>query len=147
MAYNRIKKDGTPARPPGRKPDPNKVRSPGQGKGRKGPRPHTWIIGPDDSYKHSMYQPWLCSKAQANFRGEGWDLTFEEYYTLWKDHWPNRGRAADDMCMSRKDPELAWSSDNAVIITRIEHLTNQNKSRAAKRKLQPPKIKYKKVKV
>ena len=125
MAYSKIKKDGTPALPPGRKPDPNKYRSPGQGKGRKGPRPHTWIIGPDDPYKHSMYLPWLKAKAQANFRDEEWELTFEEYYTLWKDEWPNRGRAAEQMCMSRKDFDGAWSIDNAIIINRHEHLKLQ----------------------
>lgn len=130
MAYSRIKKDGTPAQKPGRKPDPTKYRSPGQGKGKKGPRPHTWKLGAEiGEYKHSMYLPWLRAKAQANFRNEPWELTFEEFYDLWKDDWPNRGRQPENMCMSRQDPDGAWDATNAMIITRKEHLTNQNKAR------------------
>lgn len=134
MAYSKIRKDGTPAKKPGRKPNPNKYVSPGQGKGRRGPRPHTWLIGADaGEYKHDMYLPWLRAKAQAKFRGEGWTLTFEEYFDLWNGNWEHRGRGAEDLCMSRKDPDDAWSKDNSFIISRIEHLASQNKARRGKK--------------
>ena len=145
----RLKKDGTPAKKPGRKPDPNKpvrIRT-----GRTGPRPHVWRCGPD-AYKHSMYMPWQRSKAQANFRGEEWLLSFEEYYDLWKELWPQRGRGSDDYCQSRHDPDGPWDTKNTVIITRKEHLVNQTSLRSQgklKHKRPGPKpkaIEYAKVK-
>jgi hypothetical protein len=88
-------------------------------------RPHVWICGPDP-YKHQMYTPWQMAKAQANFRGEGWDMSFEEYYELWQEDWPNRGRGADDMCMTRLDPTGAWTRDNCHIMVRKEHIRETN---------------------
>lgn len=93
-----------------------------------GPRPHVWKSGPDE-FRHDMYTPWMRSRAQATFRNEGWDLTFEEYYDLWKDDWHNRGRKPDDVCMTRRDPDLSWSKDNCYIITRKEHLAEQGRAR------------------
>jgi hypothetical protein len=129
MAYTPIRKNGMLAKKPGKKPNPNtKPKRPATFV--KGvPRPHVWICGPDE-YKHQMYQPWLLAKAQARFRGEEWFLEFEEYYELWKDDWPNRGRRPEDMCMTRRDPEFAWDKDNAYIITRKEHFSNQGPNRS-----------------
>lgn len=135
MVYSRIKKDGTPAQPPGRKPDPNRYVSPGKGKGRKGPRPHTWLIGAEaGEYKHDMYLPWLRAKAQANFRKEGWDMTFEQFYDLWKNDWHNRGRLAENMCMTRKNDTIPWTAENTILITRLEHLQEQNLKQIGKPK-------------
>lgn len=89
-----------------------------------GPRPHTWISGPDE-YKHMMYTPWMRARAQANFRNEPWHLSFEEYYTIWAPHWANRGRHVTNVCMTRTDYEGAWTRDNIEIITRREHLIRQ----------------------
>lgn len=95
------------------------------GKGKE--RPQMWVIGSDaGSYKHSMYHPWQLSRAQANFRKEEWNLSFEEYYELWKDDWSNRGRLPENMCMTREDPEKAWDASNTVIVTRYEHLMRLN---------------------
>lgn len=89
-------------------------------------RPHVWKIGSDaGSFKHSMYMPWQQAKAQAKFRGEDFELEFEDYYEFWQKDWDNRGRLPDNMCMTRIDSEGAWSRDNCLIITRREHLQNQ----------------------
>lgn len=140
----RLKKDGTPAKKPGRKPDPNKPIK--LKRGRKGPRPHVWKCGADE-YKHSMYEPWMKSKAQANFRKEEWNLTFEEYYTLWKDEWPNRGRSGDSMCMTRQDFDGPWDSKNAVIMSRKEHLKRSGGRVRELNTQKKHKIKYVKMKV
>lgn len=89
------------------------------------PRPHVWIIGPDEQ-KHKMYHPWQMSKAQAIFRDEGWDLSFEEYYELWKNDWDNRGRKSENMCMTRIDASKPWTIKNVEIVMRLEHLRRQN---------------------
>ena len=124
-------------------------------KGRK--YPEKWISG-SDAYKHSMYMPWLRAKAQANFRSEGWDLSFEQFYELWKDDWNNRGRQPDNVCMGRKDYDEAWTVANTEVITRAQHLDRQRQLRRSEgssyyKKGQPgrpgntqPKIKYTKLK-
>jgi hypothetical protein len=87
-------------------------------------RPHVWLSGPDE-YRHSMYHPWMLAKAQAKFRGEKYELTFDQFFELWDGKWEYRGRGIDDFCISRIDPSKAWKISNVHIITRREHLTIQ----------------------
>ena len=87
-------------------------------------RPHVWISGPDE-YRHQMYHPWMLAKAQANFRKEEYELTFDEYFEFWDGKWHLRGRGIDDLCMSRINPDKPWKKSNVHIITRQEHLTTQ----------------------
>jgi hypothetical protein len=92
--------------------------------------PHTWLSGPDE-FKHEMYLPWLRSKAQANYRKEEWDLSFEEFYLIWKEQWHNRGRKIDNVCMSRDDMDGVWDKNNIIIITRHEHIKRTGAHRKA----------------
>ena len=86
----------------------------------KKPRPHVWKSGADEK-RHSMYMPWLRARAQANYRNEDWQLTFDQFAELWDQHWHERGRGPDQYCMSRHDMSGPWSIDNAFIITIREH--------------------------
>ena len=92
--------------------------------------PDSWLSGPDE-FRHSMYLPWLRAKAQANYRSEDWQLTFEEFFTLWKDQWHNRGRLITSVCMSRDDMEGSWDINNTIIITRYEHIKRTAEHRKA----------------
>ena len=99
-------------------------------KGARGPRPHVWKCGPDPKL-HVMYDPWLKAKAQSDYRNRqgletgAFKLSFDDWATLWKDEWINRGRDPDSMCMTRKDFKKAWTIDNCEIVTRLEHLQRQ----------------------
>lgn len=124
MPYTPIKKDGTLKKKPGRKP----VEKPKSDWVRKAPRPHIWKCGPDED-RHRMYQPWLCAKAQANFRKEGWTLPFEDFYQMWRNDWDNRGRQPENMCMTRLDKDAPWELGNVIVITRKEHLQEQGYAR------------------
>ena len=93
---------------------------PQQHHGGPGPRPFTWRTGPDPVL-HSKYVAWSRARAQALFRQEGWNLTFEEFEQIWGDQWHRRGRARDDLCMTRTDPDLAWDTHNVELVTRAEH--------------------------
>ena len=88
-------------------------------------RPHLWLCGPDE-YKHQMYTPWMRHKAQARFRGEEHDLSFDEYFAIWDGYWYARGRAADELCMTRIDPSEAWTKDNCELRIRKEYLAELN---------------------
>lgn len=83
-------------------------------------RPSAWIV--KDPEQHRKYMPFLRARAQANYRGEKWSLTFDQFAALWGDLWDLRGRASTDYCMTREDPEGPWDTKNARVITRSESL-------------------------
>jgi hypothetical protein len=39
---------------------------------------------------------------------------------LWGDDWLRRGRDSQDLCITRKDPERAWTRQNVELVTRKE---------------------------
>lgn len=90
-----------------------------------GPRPHTWITGPDP-VRHAQYGAFLRARAQARFRGESWQLTFEDFERTWQGRWHLRGRGPDRLCMARLDPDQAWTVPNIELITRSEHCRRHN---------------------
>lgn len=85
-------------------------------------RPQTWTYS--DPFDHARHIPFLRSKAQAVFRNEDWQLTFEEFCSLWDTEakWAQRGRKSDDLTLTRIDPKKPWRLDNVHIITRLEQL-------------------------
>lgn len=84
---------------------------------RPGPRPHTWLVGPDPQ-RHEQYTAWHLNRAQARFRNEPWALTFEQYEQLWQGLWHRRGRGTNDLLMMRFDWHGAWDEHNAIIADR-----------------------------
>ena len=70
----------------------------------------------------AMHRGYLVHRCQARFRNEPYDLTEQEYFDIWQAHWAQRGRAKDQLTMTRIDESLGWSSDNVEIMTRAEHL-------------------------
>jgi hypothetical protein len=89
------------------------------GKG-TGPRPHVWKSGPNET-DHDSYRAWLQCRNQANFRKEGWDLTFEQWQQHWAGMWHRRGRTSQELCITRLDCSRPWSDTNVIIITRRQH--------------------------
>lgn len=63
---------------------------------------------------------------QADYRGEACSITIEQWFALWRDLWPQRGRRSGDLCISRIDWDEPWQLDNVEIITRTEHLGKKN---------------------
>ena len=98
-----------------------------------GPRPHTWVTGPDE-LTHAQYRAFIQCRAQANYRGEGWELEFDQYQAAWGDQWSQRGRCRDDVCMTRCDPTQPWSEHNVHVITRQQHADLQGIGRRGWRK-------------
>ena len=89
------------------------------GKG-TGSRPHLWKSGPDP-LAHDSYRAWLQCRNQANFRKEGWVLTFEQWLEHWAGMWHRRGRTSQELCITRLDCSRPWSTENVIIITRRQN--------------------------
>lgn len=96
----------------------------------RGIRPQVWVTGPDP-VEHHKYRVFIQQKNQAQFREEGWTITFEQWKDLWKDLWESRGREKGTYCMSRKDWSLPWTPTNVAVITREAHARMQADARNA----------------
>ena len=90
---------------------------------RSGPRPHCWKV--QGEIPHQQYLAWLQMKAQANYRGEVFALSFDEFQQLWLGRWDQKGRATTDYCLTREDPQGAWIWGNVICMPRLEHLRRQ----------------------
>jgi hypothetical protein len=97
---------------------------------KQGTYPDIWLSGPDP-HNHKLYTACQRSRAQAWFRGEEWWITEQEYIDLWRqdDRYLQKGRDRDSLCMTKRDPDLAWTIDNVEIITRLQHLKNCGRMR------------------
>jgi hypothetical protein len=94
--------------------------------------PEKWYSGPDYD-DHQKYYAWLKHRSQALYRGEGHTLTWRKWLELWpEDVWIQRGKQRTDLCLTRPDPELAWSDDNCEIITRQEQFNRQGLAKRGK---------------
>jgi hypothetical protein len=82
-----------------------------------------------DPFDRVRNRHWNRQKAQANFRGEIWDLSFDDFRKIWTETtWPQRGRSPDNLCMTRyPDLEGPWTIENVVLINRTNHVTAKNK--------------------
>lgn len=94
--------------------------------GPRGPYPHVWKTGPDPE-THEQFIHWHRHRAQAHFRKEAYNLTFDEFKEIWGDKWVRRGRHNDDYCMTRQNKSLPWDRDNAIVILRLEQLQTRLK--------------------
>ena len=94
----------------------------------KGIRPHTWKSGPDP-VEHRKHRVWIQQKNQAQWREEGWHISFDDWREMWEELWDQRGRTRDDFCMSRTDWSLPWTTNNVEIIPRSEHARRQNEAK------------------
>ena len=77
-----------------------------------------------DPIKQSQYTAWMRMKAQANFRNERWNLSFDDFLVLWTPYWSQRGRKNTDYCLSRIDNTHPWKFNNVAAIKRSVHLAN-----------------------
>lgn len=91
---------------------------------RRGPRPQVWVSGPDPE-EHAKYRAWIQQKNQAQWRGEIWRLTFDQWKQIWGEMWIHRGRTQGTYCLTRRDYSLPWDTDNAQILSRSEHNQRQ----------------------
>jgi hypothetical protein len=98
---------------------------------RTGTRPHTWIV--QGEIPHSQYLAFLQMRAQANYRGEQFLLTFEDFQTLWHGLWERKGRNKDGYCLVRINPSGNWVKDNVACLPRLEHLRRQKLYKQEKR--------------
>ena len=90
---------------------------------RTGPRPHCWKVQGHEN--HDQYLAFLQMRAQANYRRESFQLTFDDFQKLWQGKWHLKGRTSGSYCLTRHDPNGTWNISNCECIPRVEHLQRQ----------------------
>jgi hypothetical protein len=83
-------------------------------------RPYRWYY--QDPVLRNMHHHYNKFKAQALFRQEDFEMTIDDFFDVWRGSWHMRGRSADNLVMTRIDPDEPWSRANIEIITRYEHI-------------------------
>jgi hypothetical protein len=86
-------------------------------------KPHRWIV--QGEIPHQQFECWHKMRAQANFRGDVFLLSFEQFQLKWAGFWDRRGRGRDDYCLTREDTEGPWDWSNTVCVPRLVHLRRQ----------------------
>lgn len=95
--------------------------------------PNSWITGPDP-FVREKYYAFLKHRSQAQYRGEDYQLTWEDWQTIWTDERFNkRGRKIDDLVLCRDDWNGVWTLNNCVIITRAEHFKKRSEYQRGKK--------------
>jgi hypothetical protein len=82
---------------------------------------------PDYVFLRDRHRAYSRSKCQADYRGEGWELTLEDWNQFWtEERWPLRGRSNESLMMTRWDPELPWSRANCCLVDRLSGASIRN---------------------
>lgn len=90
----------------------------------RGPRPQAWVTGPDEE-EHQKYRAFIQQRNQAQWRGEVWELTFDQWKQLWAEKWIHRGRTQGTYCLTRRDYNEPWTVSNAQVLSRRDHNLRQ----------------------
>lgn len=80
--------------------------------------PHLWQY---QGIEREQHLAWVRMKAQCSFRNEDFDLSFEDFKTVWEKNWHRRGRTNHSVCIHRVDDRKPWAFDNVALIDRNEH--------------------------
>jgi hypothetical protein len=92
-------------------------------------RPETWKSGPTPEQRDKYYA-WLKHRAQARYRGEQYDLTWEQWDNLWtSDLFANRGKRADNWVIMRNKLSDSWNINNCEIVLRSDQLKRNGEYR------------------
>ena len=66
-------------------------------------------------------------KAQAVYRGEVWNIDYDQWWGLWEPYWDLRGRSPTDYCMRQLDKDFGWEMHNIEICERSTFFREQPK--------------------
>ena len=69
-------------------------------------------------FERGIYQRYIAHKNQALWRGIDYQLSFEDYWRLWATNMDKIGKSANTYQMIRKDKDLGWTVDNAMVGTK-----------------------------
>jgi|DEB0MinimDraft_6_1074348.scaffolds.fasta_scaffold04141_7 hypothetical protein len=90
----------------------------------------------EDPKLHNLRRSYIRSRNQAKYRGQCWDIDFDDYVELWSKHdnHERKGRGKDSLHLCRIDTDKGWHLYNVQITRRGEHLSKRMLEHYGKRK-------------
>jgi hypothetical protein len=58
------------------------------------------------------------ARAQAHFRKEVWEISFQEWVEIWGANWHRRGRGKQCLMMMKRRWDQPWTRRNAHLVDR-----------------------------
>lgn len=73
-------------------------------------------------YDKSPMGRFQAQKSAARQRGIHWQLTFDEWWSLWEPHWDQRGRRRGQLVMARQGDTGPYAIGNVRIATVTDNI-------------------------
>lgn len=70
----------------------------------------------------------------AKEREIAWEITFDEWWAIWKDHFHMRGRGANDLCMARQGDTGPYKVGNVYLTTKLGNSADYHDPRNAEKR-------------
>lgn len=84
-------------------------------------------------WEHDRRLAWLRFRNQCIWRGERFELTWEDYCEIWPEsRFQLRGRKSTDLIITRIDREHAWTRANTCLMTRYQQLVINRRIRSGR---------------
>jgi hypothetical protein len=89
---------------------------------KQGIYPELWKSG-RCPIRHRLWLECQRNRAQAKYRGQVWEIDEEQFIQLWMqdDRYKQRGKGANNLCMTRINKRESWNVDNVYFPTRKDH--------------------------
>lgn len=72
-------------------------------------------------------------KSNARARGIAWEMTFDQWWGIWKDYYHLRGRGTNGLVMARENDVGPYAVGNVHLTTTLGNVREYHQSGAAKR--------------
>jgi len=81
------------------------------------------------NYQKTPKGKYAAQKGSAKRRGISWELTFDAWWKIWQESgkWDERGKAAEQYVMARKNDIGPYSMENVMIITNAQNSLDSQK--------------------
>ena len=81
-------------------------------------------------------QAYATQRSGANERGIEWDITFDEWWGIWRPYYHMRGQGANDLCMAREGDTGPYKVGNVYLTTKLGNSRDYHGPRNAAKQAQ-----------
>lgn len=77
---------------------------------------------------------YAAQRNNAREREIGWEITFDEWWGIWKDYFHLRGRGTNDLCMARNGDQGPYKVGNVYLTTKLGNSADYHDPRNAEKR-------------
>ncbi len=89
------------------------------------------------------YRAFTAQRRGASERGIEWELTFDEWWSVWREYFHMRGRGTNELCMGREKDSGPYAIGNVYLTTHLGNAMDYSKRiQGAKRRQEEKEERY-----